>query len=116
MAILLCTYLLFNTVGFTIYSHFCGSKLVETAFFDESDSCCKKPKKDCCSTQVAAVQFIEQYVAKKVAETPIVAQNQLLDFYLPTPAFSFTPNFPHTQYQSVLLYPDISVRLQTFRI
>lgn len=80
-AIFICIYLLFNTVGFTLYAHFCGNRLVNTEIYTEKeDSCCSKRKKpmDCCKTEIKSVQLAIQYLPETLTANPAIAQVQLI--------------------------------------
>lgn len=63
-------YLIF-TSGFTLCSHYCGSKLKKTSlFFSDENGCCgsKKKSKGCCKDKTTIIKVQENHQATKVAQ------------------------------------------------
>lgn len=70
LCITLGLYLLLNTVGYTVYAHFCGDKLTETSVITSAESCCEheetsaseKEKSSCCKEESKQIILKDEYL------------------------------------------------------
>lgn len=116
---------LFSTLSFTVESHYCGSRLVDTAVFTKLKSCIaemenKTPiKKGCCKDEVAVVKgqdelklnsFDDLKFEQQLFLTALVSAYRTLYVSLPKQII------PHKEYSPPNLIYDIQVLDETFLI
>lgn len=112
----MCIYLLFNTVGFNVYAHFCGTALMKVDFFAEKKTCCdlKKQKKNCCSTEIKSIYFKGHYVNIAFTKAPTTASLALFSLKAPE-ALVLLPK-ASIEFKPIHSPPNILLFAQNFRI
>jgi hypothetical protein len=65
-AILLSALFLFNTLGFTLYNHYCPFKGSSVSFFAERSCCCDNKMPDgCCENKTQQIKIKDSYSVTK---------------------------------------------------
>lgn len=95
-SILLCLYLLMNTIGYNVYAHFCGDDLKETSVIVDTGSCCSDDEEkanagedmSCCTDEVKQVIIKDDYlkVPSLKINDPLVFELFVIPFNLITVA------------------------------
>ncbi len=117
---------LFSTLSFTVESHYCGSRLVDTAVFTKVKSCggietsAKTPiKKGCCHDKVEVLKGQDELKRSSFDTLDFDQHTILLAFVLVNNSFFESlpkQTIPHEHYTPPNLIYDITVLDGTFLI
>lgn len=116
---------LFSTLSFTVESHYCGSRLVDTAVFTKVKSCgietsAKTPiKKGCCHDKVVVLKGQDELKRSSLDILDFDRHFILLAFVLVDNSFFESlpkQTIPHEYYEPPNLIYDITVLDGTFLI
>lgn len=122
-------FLLINSVGYTIYAHYCDEQLIDTSILvDNTKSCCEESAEStpvdipmsCCTEKGTHVVIKDNFIKSeiKLAEVyqPIIL-NTLFDYqYLISSKSNNTYNTIGIDRPPILHTPDILVLQSIFRI
>ncbi len=126
-------FLLLNSVGYTVYAHYCDDKLKETSILvNTNNTCCADDEEapieentsemGCCAEQNLRIKIIDHFVKAEqdfnLSNSPVIYISNSI-FYADDTAW----NFQHSKYTFVkesgppdIIFPDRSILFSIFRI